>query len=369
MSALLITQIMNIRIVKSSVVVLICGLTTLTFKVIQHKKKKYEANFKEEKVKPQVQTVCKIEDSAKQKPLKKQNDQLFIPQLPAPNWVKVGKIQKLYAYPLISGNEYSVDECEVKLDGMHMIENGIKMKWDRSFVVFDDLTKYVITSKIYSALSKVSLFIEENCIILQAPNMPSLCSELTNKEIITCDYWCGNGIITTPKLICIDCGNEAAEWLSKFLKGQEGNVRLGYITNSLHVMNTYWHHWARDCILYRKATQNNKSLSPFVNILNSVLVTEKPYERISEKLKTVEQGMKYCPNIVISTANHNIEKVWEWIKIGNVIIKNVLPQMGLKCDEMDMPRHTKYYAIGINCELQFPGRIKVGDNVYVHFSK
>lgn len=70
-------------------------------------------------------------DPAKQKSLKKQNDQSFIPQLPAPDWVKVGKIQKLYAYPLISGNEYNVDECEIKMDGIHMIENGIKMKWDR----------------------------------------------------------------------------------------------------------------------------------------------------------------------------------------------------------------------------------------------
>lgn len=66
---------------------------------------------------------------------------------------------------------------------------------------------------IYPLLRKVSLFVEENFIILQAPGMPYLCKELCGKEIVTCDY--NNGTLATPKLICIDCGNEIAQWLTR----------------------------------------------------------------------------------------------------------------------------------------------------------
>lgn len=70
-------------------------------------------------------------DPGREVSLKREHNVLVIPQLPAPKWVKIGKVTSLRAYPLVSGKEYPVDECEVRFDEMYMFENGIQMRWDR----------------------------------------------------------------------------------------------------------------------------------------------------------------------------------------------------------------------------------------------
>lgn len=79
-----------------------------------------------------------ILDSVKQDLFKYISDCQFIHHLLNLNWVVVGKVKHLYAYPLISGNKYDVDECEINFDGMHMIKNNEKMKSDRLVQILDN---------------------------------------------------------------------------------------------------------------------------------------------------------------------------------------------------------------------------------------
>ncbi|XP_025160837.1 mitochondrial amidoxime-reducing component 1-like isoform X2 [Harpegnathos saltator] len=328
LTILLTKRIMTERSIRGSIFAIICGLMTVTFGVIMKNKRKGWSSCQAEKNETDVkqrEVESKIKftiDDKKHSSLEDKVDHTVIPDLQDPKWILIGKVTNLHAYPLISGKEYAVDECKVNYKEMNMFEESIQMKCDRSFVVFDNLTKYIITSKTIPTLSEVSLSFEHNHLILQAAKMPTLCTELNQSAIVKCDYWCSTKMITVPRLICIDCGDEAAKWLSRFLKEKDDGVRLGYITNSLYLMSTFWHTWARDCIIYRKSLRNEYNLDPFVNILNSILISTVQYEKMSEKFETYGQDMKYCPNIIISTSNLYIGKIWKWIKIGNVIIKN-----------------------------------------------
>lgn len=47
-----------------------------------------------------------------------------IPELPNPNWVKVGQIQELYMYPLKSGRGKTLRECDFTEYGISLEDKG-----------------------------------------------------------------------------------------------------------------------------------------------------------------------------------------------------------------------------------------------------
>lgn len=69
---------------------------------------------------------------------------------------------------------------------------------------------------------------------------------------------------------------------------------------------------------------------PFVDVLHSVLISPSSYNNTYELLKLFEPGEMICPNIVVLISNLYTAEKWEWIKIGNVIIKNTQPLIELR---------------------------------------
>ncbi|XP_011141809.1 mitochondrial amidoxime-reducing component 1-like isoform X2 [Harpegnathos saltator] len=280
-------------------------------------------------------------------------------------WVKIGKVTNLHAYPLVSGRPSAVEECQVKFEGMYMFKYGKLINWDRAFVVYNMNTKCIMTTSNFPSLHEVNLSIEDNYIMLQAAEMPTLCIKLNDNEIIECTYWCCENI-PLPKFVCSDCGDEAAQWLSKFLWGRDTGVRLGYTINAVGCMGIYWQLVLRNCILYQKTNQIKCNWNSFINVLHSVLISPVPYDNITDILKMFEPGEIICPNIVIMTSNIIMEKKWEWIKIGNVIIKNT--QQLVWSRKSPKIAYMKLFGLGFNCELYHTGCVKLNDNVYLHIA-
>ncbi|XP_014486656.1 PREDICTED: uncharacterized protein LOC106750670, partial [Dinoponera quadriceps] len=74
-------------------------------------------------------------------------------------------------------------------------------------------------------------------------------------------------------------------------------------------------------------------------ILNSVLISPVSYQNMSRELRLFEHGMKICPNIIVSVEHLRKGRIWEWIKIGNVIIKNI--------SSNKWPKYVIFFDLGV----------------------
>lgn len=64
------------------------------------------------------------EDDEEEEEEKERSNDATIPELPNPNWVKVGQIQELYMYPLKSGRGKTLRECDFTEYGISLEDKG-----------------------------------------------------------------------------------------------------------------------------------------------------------------------------------------------------------------------------------------------------
>ncbi|XP_032679100.1 uncharacterized protein LOC116847811 isoform X2 [Odontomachus brunneus] len=336
----------------------------VTIKSKQKRRKGWKENIKENESKIAYPKITSSEQ---------RREHQDIVELKIPRWVKIGKVASLHVYPLISGKAYVVDECHMTSEKIKMYKKGKLIKWDRSFVVYDVINKYIITTGNFPQLNKVCVSVNKNDIILETIGMPTICVKFKNRKIIRCNFWSNKELQLLAKITCIDCGDEAARWLSSFLCGLNVGLRLGYSIDAALIMNIYWQHWLRNCILHQKAESHTFSLNPFVNVLHSIMISSESYDDMSKTLNIYKPNEMICPNIIISASNLYKEKVWEWIKIGNVIIKNiqplvVWPRRIIKNEVCELQK-MRLFGFGVNCKVYLPGCIKLDDDVYLHIPK
>lgn len=120
----------------------------------------------------------------------------------------------------------------------------------------------------------------------------------------------------------IDCGDEAALWFSRYLLEQDTGLRLGYndasrrrdITKAYSNLLEYYINLSND------STGLYSDLSA-VSLINQQSVNDLQ-KRIGSSNISVEN---FRPNIVVDSASLQpyAEDDWDWIKIGDVVLRNV----------------------------------------------
>ncbi|XP_054016010.1 mitochondrial amidoxime-reducing component 1-like isoform X1 [Hylaeus anthracinus] len=312
-----------------------------------------------------------------------------IPELPYPNWVKVGEIQELYAYPLKSGRGKAVKECDFTEFGISIESKGRFTLRDRMFLVYNEETGRFQTGRQYPTLILVSLSaVDETKVKLEAVGMPSMvftvpkCSD-ESPEAVQCTMWWGEPVK------CIDCGSEPAEWLSRFLTGTNSGLRLGCaMMNKRNITDGPWENYTK---VYK--TLRNEDTGLFSDLASYMLMTTRSVELLNEKLEIPVPALQFRPNILVSTEKPFEDDNWEWIKIGRrAVIRNVKPCTRCKfirvnpesgiMDEQEPSKTLKTFrelmdpervklegkvpTIGILCGLYLSGRVNIGDEVFVH---
>ncbi|XP_053985796.1 mitochondrial amidoxime-reducing component 1-like isoform X2 [Hylaeus volcanicus] len=288
-----------------------------------------------------------------------------IPELPYPNWVKVGEIQELYAYPLKSGRGKAVKECDFTEFGISIESKGHFTLRDRMFLVYNEETGRFQTGRQYPTLILVSLSaVDETKVKLEAVGMPSMvftvpkCSD-ESPEAVQCTMWWGEPVK------CIDCGSEPAEWLSRFLTGTNSGLRLGCaMMDKRNITDGPWENYTK---VYK--TLRNEDTGLFSDLASYMLMTTRSVELLNEKLEIPVPALQFRPNILVSTEKPFEDDNWEWIKIGRrAVIRNVKPCTSFR-ELMDPERvklEGKVPTIGILCGLYLSGRVNIGDEVFVH---
>nr|XP_033332970.1 mitochondrial amidoxime-reducing component 1-like isoform X2 [Megalopta genalis] len=310
-----------------------------------------------------------------------------IPELPDPKWTKVGEVEELYVYPMKSGRGRSLGECEFTEFGICIESQGKFALRDRMFLVYSEETGRFVTGRKYPTMILVTLSaVDEQKVKLEAVGMPSVVFGVPknaeeNVEAVQCTMWWGEPVK------CIDCGPEPAEWLSRFLTGTSSGLRLGYSTMDKRDLSI----WSKFTEVYSNLHAEDTGL--FSDLASYMLMSTKSVEALNEKLERPVPALQFRPNIVVSTTEAFAEDNWEWIKIGNkAVIRNVKPCTRCKfilvnpetgdADADEPLRTLKSFRqptdssriavegqaplIGILCGAYIPGKVKVGDGVYVH---
>ncbi|XP_011141812.1 uncharacterized protein LOC105184616 [Harpegnathos saltator] len=347
-----------------------CILILALYIIRRKRGKRHEMKVKKDELATEV--ASNIQDVSENISSEEKDNSSVVSQLPEMRWVKVGEVVNLQIYPLISGKAYAVDECHmfkgIFFKGMKMFKEGKIIDWDRSFLIYDMTTNHIITTGNFPELHELDVLIKKNKIILQAGGMPPIHVRLIQSKLVECTFWCDEVLEKPGKIVCIDCGDKAAKWLSSFLCGLNTGVRLGYAVDAVREMGISWQYWLRDCILHQRVKCNRNYLGPFASVLHSVVLSSLSYDEISRKLKEYNPNQMICPNIIVSASNLYADKVWEWIKIGDVIINNTQPLV-VWPKEGEQSEVIRLFGLGINCQVYLPGCVKLNDNVYLHIPK
>ena len=228
-------------------------------------------------------------------------------------WEPVGKVRGLYMYPLKGGRRIELDSAECNTLGLQQLRNS--QMQDRCLVVYKEDTKKSITAITYPKLLLIETFPTKNHFILKSPGnetielkIPSL-----NKNFQDTIFM----MIDEPVSV-IDCGDEAAKWISNCLLGKSRGLRLGYKNYKIK-RNTKNHPFAK---LFN--APNMCSTGIFADIGPILLVNMSSLNDLNKRIPNSETSEHHFrPNIVIEgeTIKPYAEDNWDWVKIGDTVLR------------------------------------------------
>jgi len=300
------------------------------------------------------------------------------------DWVSVGRVEKLYLYPVKSLAHLEVKEMDLGQFGGFL--GNIK---DRQFMVCDLNGKFV-TSRKYPNMALIQPKVEDGSIRLSYPGKPDIIASIkVDGRKMECNVWGGD---------CegLDLGDEVSKWLSDIILGKPEGIRLVY-----HQSQTS----------SRPDAEKNDYLTPlmvegdkpyYADGCPYLLLSQASVDKLNIVLKDknidmVVEETRFRPNIFISgDFDAHTEDKWSYVKIGDSIFRNIKPctrcifttvdpRTGTKDQggnplktlreyrSTEDPTEKKAYGtsplFGINMGLQVPGRIEVGMDVMVRKSE
>ncbi|XP_032679101.1 uncharacterized protein LOC116847812 [Odontomachus brunneus] len=285
-------------------------------------------------------------------------------------WTKIGSIKELYAYPIIYSKENEVKECTFQEDGLVIESHGNKLR-DKMFVIFDEDTQCVQSYRNLTAMlrlmvevpskDKICLKHDGNTLFLDLQN-----TVLKKPEAIECKIW-NHANETLYYIECVDCGEEAAEWVSHTLIGKKCGLRLGYYRNKTLRTITLWETFGglreiKDSLkkTIQQEMDNNKQLPIYT------MVAQQSMEEVNKSLLRDKGAYDFSANFIITVKRPFDECQYKYFKIGNdVIICNVNPWQRPRINPIIIPNDLKLKLMPINCKVLKPGKVRVNDDVYV----
>jgi len=297
-------------------------------------------------------------------------------------WQQVGKVAKLYIYPIKSLANVQVGKFEVKA-------NGAENNWtiDRQFMVVDRKGK-MVTARKFPHMSMVVPMVTKEHLVLSYPGMEEIKVKIPreNGNAESCEVW-------GEKCTGVDMGDTVGEWLSDIImQDTEAGLRLVFHNQP---------------VSSRPDKEGNEYLTPlekagdkpwYADGYPYLLLTEPSVKELNKVLE--EKGVdleveetRFRPNIYIEGEFPGFaEDSWAHVKIGDCVFRNVKlctrcvyttvdPETGEKHHQgeplktlrafrtsLDMEEKKAYGTapfFGVNLGVEVMGEIKVGDEVMI----
>lgn len=247
---------------------------------------------------------------------------------------------------------------------------------DRVFVVVR-LNGETVTARTYPKMVLISPKFNGNIMTLSAPDMKDIAvnmSELySSTNTIKVKIWLDNAN-------CVDCGDEAAQWFSKYILGEDEGFRLAFYASAEPKPDIKDKKY-----LFQQA--DPKDSGTLHDEASYLLMSQGSFDDLNTKIAKKVTPLQYRPNFVVKGPAAWEEDEWKWIKIGertifrNVqpstrcIFTNIDPFTGERNAEMEPLKTLKTFRtfkhlsaspiFGIHLGVRATGSVKLGDQVYV----
>ncbi|KAG7198382.1 hypothetical protein KM043_005773 [Ampulex compressa] len=226
---------------------------------------------------------------------------------PPSKWRKVGELSDLVTFPVKSLGP-------IRVTAMECTPLGLKSGWlrDRTLMVID-LDGQFVTARQMPRMVQVSPSITDSTLTLNAPGMLSVSVDLSRLR--------GKGFraaVWGQAVPAYDCGEEPARWLSRFLLQEDTGLRLVYYPLERAARDVRTKNKAFPLIVREDSGAYPDATS--YTLLNEASVTE-----LNNRLEEPVTAQNFRMNFVVKGATAYEEDTWDWIKIGDVILRNVKP--------------------------------------------
>ncbi|XP_011137041.2 mitochondrial amidoxime-reducing component 1-like [Harpegnathos saltator] len=164
------------------------------------------------------------------------------------------------------------------------------------------------------------------------------------------------------EVMCIDCGDVAADWISTYLN--KPTLRLAYALTESETAGYFWHQLKQT---YRLEPDERNIVIPFNTIPRYTLLSHQSLTELN-KVSAYHIDQNHFSSDIYFTPLSTIpfiEFEWEWIMVGEAIMKNVKPWDSSILDPQQMPADMKMNLMLLHCELYQSGTVRMGDSVYI----
>uniref|UniRef100_A0A336KLV4 CSON012456 protein n=1 Tax=Culicoides sonorensis TaxID=179676 RepID=A0A336KLV4_CULSO len=300
---------------------------------------------------------------------KKQSEKSKSRTIPT-NWKVVGEITELFCFPIKSCGVVRLKEIDCSLLGFQ--ENFLR---DRVFMVVDSNGNFV-TARQQPQLVRIFPTIQGKILRLSASGMLDI--EISIENILKKAKRLGK--VWGQEVEVIDCGDDVAKWISRFILKKDEGLHLVYYPSYSPT---------------RPVRENNKSFPELdydhVGALHDatsyMMINESSITELNSRLDNPVTPMHFRPNFLVKGPPAFAEDDFQWVRIGeNTIFKAVKPctrcifttvdpETGVK-DPLGEPLKTlKSYRLfpglgsspvmGLHLGVIQSGNVKVGDAVYI----
>lgn len=221
--------------------------------------------------------------------------------------------------------------------------------------------------------------IDGNILTMSASKMPDLIIDIdnlyTSKSEIQVTIW-------KDSATCIDCGDKAAAWFSKFILGKESGFRFVFYPSNDPKPNI-------NDKKYLFGQADDMDTGALHDETSFMLMNQGSFDDLNTRLEKPVTALQYRPNFLVKGPKAWEEDNWKWIKIGeqtifkNVqpctrcILTNINPSTGERTPQMEPLRTLKTFRVfkdtigtspffGIHLGIRKLGKVEVGDSVYVN---
>lgn len=285
---------------------------------------------------------------------------------PPTKWRKVGEISQIYCFPVKSCGPIVLDEIECGKLGSHYGEIR-----DRVFLVVRPSGEFV-TARTYPKMVVIMPKIVGDVMTVTAPGMEEI--KISIRQLYTSD----NVIkvkVHKDEANCIDCGDEAAQWFSKYVLEESEGLRLVFYPSSD----------PKPVVINR--TIDRKDTGALHDETSFMLMNQASFDDLNTRIESPVTPLQYRPNFVVTGPYAWAEDNWNWVKIGNetvfrniqpcirCILTNIDPVTGERHPDMEPLRTLKKFRtfeeiapnpwFGIHLGIRSVGKVKRGDEVFV----
>ncbi|GJQ83431.1 hypothetical protein Trydic_g14211 [Trypoxylus dichotomus] len=301
-------------------------------------------------------------------------------------WTPVGKVKQLFIYPMKSGRRRELKRAKCNEHGASLTENNVELR-DRSFIVYGEANNEFKTARTFPKLVLIETCIDKNGdVVFTAPGRDPITVKIPNFErtptIVT--------VHNRAPVKALDCGDEIAAWLSRYILDKPSGMRLGY--HKPHFNRDIKRQFPHLFDGYGKLRIDSAGL--YSDLTSYHLINQSSIDELNTHLAEPITANNFRPNVLVEGGDLKAyaEEDWDWIKIGDAVFRNVKPctrcvfttidpeaavlskerqplKTLISTNGLKEPAHIRCEGekgvMGIHLELWRDGQIQVGDEIFI----